>query len=171
MSKTNLSPPSLNSFSLSRPRLVMYRRVPTRPQRLPARPQHTSTGRYYARPRHDGRPSVVTPKPTTVTAKDGVPRVPNALPVHPATGNPDWKAYFTVKGWRDRWFISNQQTARDIVRAMNLDDGGPPKIVIEAYPGALPPPRTSAARFIFGPSLACQVLEWLPAPCLSCRRV
>lgn len=72
-------------------------------------------------------------------SKNGVPCVPSELPVHPTTGNPDWKAFFSVKGWRDRWFVANQQTARDIVKAMNLDDGGPPKIVIEAYPGAFPP--------------------------------
>lgn len=78
------------------------------------------------------------PKPTTLTSKEGVPRVPSELPVHPATGNPDWKAFFNVKGWRDRWFVANQQTARDIVKAMKLDDGGPPKIIIEAYPGAFP---------------------------------
>ena len=123
----------------------MYRRVLPRPQRplLPARLLHTSSGRYYARPRRDGKPPVFKPKPDTPTAKDGVPRVPSALPVHPTTGNPDWKLYFeNIKGWRDRWFIANPQTARDIVKAMNLDDGGPPKIIIEAYPGALsiPPP-------------------------------
>ena len=117
----------------------MYRRVPSRAQRLPTRLLHTSSGRYFPRPRLDGQPPVMKPRPTTLTAKEGVPRVPSELPVYPATGNPDWKAYFNVKGWRDRWFVANQQTARDIVKAMNLDDGGPPKIVIEAYPGTFPP--------------------------------
>lgn len=122
----------------------MYRRVLSRPQRplIPARPLHTSSGRY-ARPRLDGKPPVFKPRPEGPTVKDGIPYVPSALPVHPATGNPDWKLYFNnIKGWRDRWFIANPQTARDIVRAMNLDDGGPPKTIIEAYPGALstPPP-------------------------------
>lgn len=112
----------------------MYRRVPSRPR---PRPLHTSSGRYYARPRRDGKPPVMTPRPASPNVKDGVPCVPSALPVHPATGNPDWKTYFnTIKGWRDRWFIANQQTARDIVRMMKLDDGGPPKTIIEAYPGA-----------------------------------
>lgn len=90
------------------------------------------------------------PKPTTPTVKDGVPCVPSALSIHPVTGNPDWKVYFnTIKGWRDRWFIANQQTARDVVRAMNLDDGGPPKTIIEAYPGALQTPGPSVARIYF----------------------
>jgi hypothetical protein len=78
--------------------------------------------------------------------------------VHPVTGNPDWKAYFNVKGWRDRWFIARQQTARDVVRAMNLDDNGPPKTIIEAYPGAPPSPSCFCCNN-FNQSLRRQVLD------------
>lgn len=115
----------------------------------------------------------MTPRPASPSVKDGVPCVPSALPVHPVTGNPDWKTYFnTIKGWRDRWFIANQQTARDIVRMMKLDDGGPPKTIIEAYPGAfLTPPLLASVARMFGQHLGRQVLEWLPARCLNCQRV
>lgn len=154
----------------------MYRRVLSCPQRSlgSARPLHTSSGRCYARPRLDGKPPVMKPKPVSPTSKDGVPCVPSALPVHPGTGNPDWKVYFNnIKGWRDRWFIANQQTARDIVEAMNLDDGGPPKTIIEAYPGALstPPVHPMPLPKLFTNISKCQALEWLLARCLNCRRV
>ena len=148
----------------------MYRRVPSCLQR----PGYHC--RYYVRPRRDGKAPATTPKPTT-GAKDGIPRVPSELPVHPTTGNPDWKSFFSVKGWRDRWFIANQQTAREIVGAMNLDDGGPPKVVIEAYPGVFPPPSPlpysccALCTCLLTLVLDHQVLEWSHARCLNCRRV
>ncbi|KAG8907446.1 Mitochondrial transcription factor 1 [Tulasnella sp. 403] len=50
----------------------------------------------------------------------------------------DWLKIYPlthVEGTRDRAWVSNQGTARDVVESYGLDDGGPPKTVVEIYPG------------------------------------
>ena len=44
-----------------------------------------------------------------------------------------------MQGTGHRSYISNEDTAAKLMQSYNLDDGGEPKTVIEAYPGGLSP--------------------------------